>query len=180
MVSEKDYFPKFEAFADFIKSKAKISNHTLWEGYSSNVGVQRASTHVSEQNVSVPNSSVKQIQCCTVCKSTDHYITKCPEFMSMSLAERKGAIMKNRLCYGYLRGGHQSKDCRGKHTCMVCKLKHPSLLHDYNKTQNNDSVNQQTQIKEQASSHNVDICTPNRATTMIVPVLVTLQQGKGY
>ena len=91
----------------------------------------------------------------------------------MSLAERKGAIMKNRLCYGCLRGGHQGKDCRGKHTCMVCKLKHPSLLHDYNKIQNNDSVNQQTQVKEQASSHNVDMCTPNRATTMIVPVLAS-------
>ena len=36
----------------------------------------------------------------------------------------------NYLCFGCLRRGHNSNECKNKATCGICKKHHPTLLHE--------------------------------------------------
>ena len=40
--------------------------------------------------------------------------------------------MKNYLCFGCLRSGHQSIDCKSRDKCDVCERRHPTTLHNPN------------------------------------------------
>ena len=44
-------------------------------------------------------------------------------------ADQLDFLMKQRLCFSCLNGGHQSKDCYKKKPCSHCDEKHASLLH---------------------------------------------------
>ena len=66
------------------------------------------------------------------CKNDKHQLPKCTEFMGQPLNDKRKHVKENRLCYGCLKSGHNAKECRYRHTCDVCKGKHPSCLHDEN------------------------------------------------
>ena len=46
----------------------------------------------------------------------------------MLAADQRGFVMKQRLCFSCLNGGHQSKDCNKK-PCSHCDKKHATVLH---------------------------------------------------
>ena len=75
----------------------------------------------------------------------------------MNLTDRKAAIMRHRLCFGCLSKGHHNSTCRIKHTCNICGLRHPTLLHDYS----NVSLSSSSSISESRA-----------CSTMVVPVRV--------
>ncbi|XP_030843475.1 uncharacterized protein LOC115924777 [Strongylocentrotus purpuratus] len=52
----------------------------------------------------------------------------------MSLSERHDLIKKSALCFGCLKWGHRSRECRHKKQCAVCGRSHPTLLHDFSKS----------------------------------------------
>ena len=63
-----------------------------------------------------------------VCKNR-HDIEECPKFPKMTLPDRKNLMKDKGLCWGCLRWGHRSKECRKK-VCITCNGFHPSSLHD--------------------------------------------------
>lgn len=67
---------------------------------------------------------------CLICKEELHSIAKCPVFAAKPMADKKTFIHQNQLCFGCLRKGHITKDCRTKHICGVCGRRHPTCLHD--------------------------------------------------
>ena len=149
-------FPNFKYFSEFIKKRAKISNHSLWENDdSSSVSSARAKNlQTSANNDSRKGVDIK-VNKCHICEG-NHIIDKCPNFIKMSLVERKQAIMKHRLCFGCLKSGHQNVSCKNKSKCEVCSMRHPTVLHDHNR-QINLSTRSPTKI-----SH----------STMVVPVCI--------
>ena len=131
-------FPNFDTFKDFIVEQAKIANHRLCSGAGASGGSgvsQGARSKGTSMAVNTGSSTQSKPKPCVVCEQP-HCITKCPTFINMTLASRKREIMKHRLCFGCLRPGHQNSECRQKHTCAVCKRKHPTLLHDYSRDGN--------------------------------------------
>ena len=67
---------------------------------------------------------------CSFCEGVDHYLSQCKVFNSKSSAEKSLFVRKSGLCFGCLRRGHTSRTCKNKLTCSVCHLKHPTVLHD--------------------------------------------------
>lgn len=69
---------------------------------------------------------------CTLCKDNNHQLCNCSEFMKRSLDDRRIYVKDYGLCYGCLKPGHRVKECRRRHTCDLCKGRHPNCLHDKN------------------------------------------------
>ena len=48
----------------------------------------------------------------------------------MPLSERRKFAQANALCWGCLKWGPLSKECRGRKIGNICNRRHPTLLHD--------------------------------------------------
>ena len=59
----------------------------------------------------------------------DHYIGKCPHFLSLDVSRRNSEAKKNSLCFNCLSTSHAAKNCTSKIFCRHCNGKHHSLLH---------------------------------------------------
>ena len=69
------------------------------------------------------------------------------------LQTRKNIVIANRLCYSYLKSGHNSKNCRSKFRCKHCSGRHHSSLCEQ-ETCDADSGNQEAsdEITDEASA----------------------------
>lgn len=72
---------------------------------------------------------------CCVCCNKQHYLNGCDDLKAKPHEERLEFVQRNSLCFGCLRKGHSSKDCRRRKVCQVCKGRHPTLLHRDSATQ---------------------------------------------
>ena len=169
-VVEKTDFPSFNDFAEFVKVRAKVSNHPLWDAHhSTSDKVKSLATRGQEGPKEDPKKdqpATKPQNCsyvpvCIICNNDNkHFVNRCPTFQKMSLAERKAAIMKHRLCFGCFSRSHQNSACRNKHTCEVCRMKHPTLLHDHSRS---------------ATTLSSATPSPGINSTMVVPVSISYQ-----
>lgn len=67
---------------------------------------------------------------CTYCKENSHPLYRCDKFQTLTLNERKYFIQENKLCNNCLFIGHETKDCKSRHSCRVCTQRHHSSLHE--------------------------------------------------
>ena len=65
-------------------------------------------------------------------------------------------MKEKNLCYGCLKSGHNSKDCRNRHSCDSCKGRHPTLLHDDDYTKANSGM-ERLYLE---NHHTTLLCTP--------------------
>lgn len=73
-------------------------------------------------------SQSSQIKC-LFCHYTNHTLDKCSQFKSKTQQDKMNFLKEKGVCFGCLRHGHISKDCRSRLECQVCHRKHPSVLH---------------------------------------------------
>ena len=65
---------------------------------------------------------------CLFCRQI-HNLVDCPAFAKIPVRERYDFVMKQRLCFSCLRGGHQSRGCYKKKPCCHCYGSHSSPMH---------------------------------------------------
>lgn len=53
----------------------------------------------------------------------------CSHLKNMTHREKLSILKENRSCFGCLKFGHVSKDCRNPLICDVCSQRHPTLFH---------------------------------------------------
>lgn len=144
-------YPNFSDFVDFVHKEARIACNPVTSytalrdlggthrdtvrdskgKYKGKATTFSTSTATSKNRRSDGNTnSTNTNKYCKFCKASNHYLPNCPKLESKPLKERKDFILEQRLCFGCLRTGHQSRDCPGKHTCKICKKSHPTLLHE--------------------------------------------------
>ena len=84
---------------------------------------------------------------CQYCK-LEHDIGSCESLNQKSSDERLKIIRDNGLCFGCLRTGHVSKQCRQRKTCKKCSHKHPTILHSEDAHYRTDHVNHRVATNE--------------------------------
>ena len=72
----------------------------------------------------------KQQVTCTFCTKTGHQLDLCMKFLEQSTENRLSFVKENKLCFGCLRKGHISSECRRRLVCSTCSKKHPTCLHE--------------------------------------------------
>ncbi len=184
-------YPDLACFTKFLSKEARIACNPIAspllmnfratderspkraKALNTNIQTKSFAQEKQETNGSKPKSP------CSVCKSEAHNITKCPTFAAKSGEDKKAFICENRLCFGCLRKGHMTKDCKRRHTCNTCSRRHPTCLHEDRKQRPVEATtNSSTSTENHASlqTHTVVSHASTQrasATSSIVPVLVS-------
>ncbi|XP_014672734.1 PREDICTED: uncharacterized protein LOC106813180 [Priapulus caudatus] len=131
-------FPPFHIFANFVEEEAEIacypvtSRQGLKDGMSERMKsfpeVRSFPTASKPSYGDMRGAERRQESSCLVCKS-QHSLDKCKTFCQQDIDARKKFIRLKGLCYGCLRGGHMTRNCRQMSTCAVCNERHPTPLH---------------------------------------------------
>jgi len=184
-------YPAFKQFVAFVSKKARAACHPVssihaikglgptssskpnaeGKGTSArSLATDQATTSTKE--LKSQESGQKRSKLCPFCKG-GHYLPDCQEFMQQSMEHRIGFVQQEKRCFGCLRTGHVTKNCRLHHTCQKCKGRHPTALHDDNrKREPSREVSQPSSSKDdavhRAASLNADNGHSN--TTHVVPV----------
>ncbi len=133
-------YPSFALFADFVKTEARILCNPIAAPLLMNTAAEvrvstRAKTFNTRAKINNPNSgkletsNSKPRPPCVVCNDESHGVARCPTFAAKTAEEKRAIIHENHLCFGCLRKGHITKDCKRRHTCNTCGRRHPACLH---------------------------------------------------
>ena len=178
-------YPSFSSFCEFLTEEVVIACNPITSPYMIHTQEKekRERSSVRVLNTQAVNRSSEQQQSprrysslqnsntvwksCTFCKQGDHSIHKCAHFESKSEDEKRQFIVQNQLCFGCLRKGHTSKDCRNRAVCAKCKHAHPTPLHREILLNEIKESEESTTVPKTAVSC---YTTEGSNTSMIVPV----------
>lgn len=109
--------------------------------------------------------------------------------MDKSVEERVKFVQSEKLCFGCLKTGHNSKNCTSRSVCDKCQKPHPTCLHqDREKrdkeqrknSQQQSKTNQETEVSEvqeqvsnQVTSNRVVQQKSKGCTSSVIPVYVS-------
>ena len=177
-------FPPFENFVKFVSAQAKRMNNPIIaqvnsKGLSSQNSQQSSSTSSkSKASLSTSSSSDSKAPSCRHCGGS-HSLQKCDKFTGLSYDDRCSFVRENHLCFGCLRGGHRSSDCRCRNKCDTCGRRHPTLLHNPNwqdtAKKPDKSTSHVTKSEESAVANAVSSkkSFDQEMSSMVVPVWLT-------
>lgn len=155
-LDEGEPYPNFEEFSDFVAEETRIACNPVSSLYAlkhteektgkeqkrvkaSNLAtsakVTQRTSHTAKDSSGSGNPSAQSKKLIEyICCRQTHFIYKCGKFAAMPLDEKKKFIMSNNMCYGCLRVGHVSKNCRRRAICNICKKKKKVIHHHFMKS----------------------------------------------
>ena len=161
---------KANAFSTNVKAHETDKSTTVMKTYT--VAENSSKYSNGSKKVSMSALSANPVTC--LCCGESHSAHKCQKLSSKSVEEKKRFVFENNLCFGCLRRGHNSKDCKNKATCGVCKKPHPTPLHEDRSAAADASSSHATEAEENTSS--LSCCIDKGeggSTSMIVPVWIS-------
>ena len=170
-------FPKFAEFVRFVKREAKIANNpiTSWNAlHKTDSDKRKEKVHFKSKTLTIntkyPSKEDKERpkRRCLYCNSENCNLIKCKKLSSQGIDERHRFVKERQLCFGCLRQGHVSKDCRRRAICQKCSKRHPTLLHDDARSSDRKIQSLEGVPQIAATSHRIEATN----TSMIVPVWV--------
>ena len=144
-VKESNVYPPFSTFVNFVVEEAQVACNPISSLYAVK-GLSRSFSESVRPAVNsreegrgkvhvlatkgVPDSGlVTDRPSCLFCHKVGHSVVSCFAFASKNAEEKKKFVRDNRLCFGCLKIGHISKECRSRQTCDKCLRPHPTCLH---------------------------------------------------
>ena len=130
-------FPTFEVFLKFVVKQAEIACHpvTSFQAIRQQVTTKPtrykpagSSSFATGSSETGNEGRSQNFRSCILCNG-NHALEFCYKFFSKSMTERKDFAEANKLCYGCLKPGHNSKFCRNRLTCKICEKQHPTPFH---------------------------------------------------
>lgn len=157
--------PKVSVFVTNTKESEKSNTVMKPQGV-----IESSIRHANEsKRVSMPFNSSSPVKCMYCSES--HSIHKYQTFTNKTSEEKKRFILEKNLCFGCLKKGHNSKDCRNKATCSICKKHHPTPLHEYRHIDQGTAPRDVVQTEGTSSSLSCSVDKGDGgSTSMIVPV----------
>nr|XP_054775363.1 uncharacterized protein LOC129283739 [Lytechinus pictus] len=163
-------FPPFPVFVNFIVEEAEVASVSVMS-----VQEKKPSSKARTLSTGVQkkDEGSKKKFACLFCKG-QHLLAECTSFASQPMEEKRKFVHKCNLCFGCLKPGHRSKECRYKSTCSRCKKRHPTALHDDNwsskrQSKEDDSLHETEESHSSHASSNKSSSHTSK-TSSIVPV----------
>ncbi|KAL7835411.1 hypothetical protein SRHO_G00277580 [Serrasalmus rhombeus] len=156
--------PKANTFSTNVKTPVSSSSTSKTD--LDEIRLRDTGQRPKKWSTSLQNSYIGKCICC----GENHSIHKCKRLTEMSIEEKKKCIHENKLCFACLRKGHNSKDCRNRAMCGICRKSHPTPLHE----DRFPAESKQSAVEESTSS--LSCCVnggEGGSTSMIVPVWIS-------
>ena len=145
-VKESNIYPHFSRFVNFVVEEAQVACNPISSLYAvkglsrySSESVQpavnskreegRGKVHVLATKGVPDREPVTDRPSCLFCHKVGHSVGSCFSFASKHAEDKKKFVRDNRLCFGCLKIGHISKECRSRQICDKCQRPHPTSLH---------------------------------------------------
>ena len=129
------------------------------------------SAKTTEESSKVPNGNLTPQPKCTFCKKMDHHLDACLKFQTEVLKNRITFVKENRLCFGCLKKGHASRNCRKRLACTTCNKKHPTCLHaDKGTSEKKEDISEDGSVNVPKSTSCTSQGVLSTSTSMIVPL----------
>ncbi|XP_075162729.1 uncharacterized protein LOC142235359 [Haematobia irritans] len=93
------------------------------------LGSKRHKQHGGRQQSMTTMVATGDSRSCFKCSASDHLLHKCPQFLSLSIDQRRSFVRVGNLCFNCLGKGHTANACSSNNRCKTCKRKHHSLTH---------------------------------------------------
>ncbi len=161
-LDESGEYPSFSCFTRFIQKEARIAcnpvaSPLLIKATDDRQPKRTRALHTNTKRNN-PTEKVEKVFStkskppCPICKDEMHGVVKCPTFAAKSLEDKKAFIRENNLCYGFLRKGHNSKDCKMRHSCGICSRRHPTCLHEERENRSVEAKEKQSTSTDKGTS----------------------------
>lgn len=187
-LDKSESYPNLTCFTEFLNKEVRIVCNPITSSFFMNAKdsderpkkARALNTSTQEEDSTqdtqgVSNNKVKTP--CTVCKDETHGIGRCPTFASKTMEDKRAFIHEHHLCFGCLRKGHISKECKRRYTCSTCHRRHPTCLHEERKQKPAEETNNGLASTDNSTtSQGVHVHASTQyvqATASIVPVLVS-------
>ncbi|RXN31349.1 hypothetical protein ROHU_017013 [Labeo rohita] len=158
-------FPDFKYFVKFLNKEARIACNPI-TSLQAIKPVEQERFKQTDQDQSKfqrnRNSSAKTFTTsssertsimCVFCKRHGHTLHKCRKIMERPVEERLKFVQSEKLCFGCLKAGHNSKGCTSRSVCEKCEKYHPTCLHQ---DRVNKGPRQRARINQDQSRVNQD------------------------
>ncbi|XP_036340901.1 uncharacterized protein LOC118750283 [Rhagoletis pomonella] len=127
--SKANAIPSIGEFLQFLDSRCEELELSGRKLSSSSNSSEVGSKAIKQQSRALLTTDTNVSRVCVKCNSTDHTITKCPIFASISLENCRNFINGKSLCFNCLKSGHTSYSCSSKFRCKECHRRHHTLVH---------------------------------------------------
>ena len=159
---EHKLFPDFSCFVQFLNLEARIACNPVTSFSAIQLIAQEAKQKEREYPQSqkpsarafTTSSSEKTSIMCIFCKRQGHTLHTCFKMMERTVEERVKFVQLEKLCFGCLKTGHNSKYCTSRSICDSCGRNHPTCLHQdrwvYNQGERRETERGQTNETKEA------------------------------
>lgn len=163
-------YRRTNAFSTNVKADNSDKSVAVMKTYGT---VESSSSQVNGlKKVSMSALYLNPVTC--LCCGESHFIHNCQMLSNMPVEEKKRVVYENNLCFGCPRKGHNSKDCKNKSTCSICKKAHRTPLHEDCSAAADASFSHAIEAGENTSSLSCCIDRGNGgSTSMIVPMWIS-------
>ncbi|XP_062588283.1 uncharacterized protein LOC134249947 [Saccostrea cucullata] len=133
---------KFKDFVDFVKAEAKKVNDPTY-GFQQ---VRGSSSLQKPKGVSCEVTKLYPTQKCVYCNSVNHTIDRCRKILELNRDDRIVYLRRKGLCFGCLKQGHLSSQCRKRLKCTECSRQHPTILHNEDQRVKNNQLVEEVSV----------------------------------
>ena len=132
-------FSLFASFVEFLFMESELACDPIMSVGAVKALLNKCQSGVHDSYLRGAKATVHSTQSggvwCIHCKLEGHSLVECEKFAHSSYVERFSVIKSDGLCFGCLKSGHSSRFCKNRLQCSTCGGRHPTLLHDPDKSQ---------------------------------------------
>ena len=132
-------FSLFASFVEFLFIESELACDPIMSVGAVKAISNKCQSGVHDSYLGSAKATVHSTQSggvwCIHCKLEGHSLEECEKFADLSYVERFSVIKSHGLCFGCLKSGHSSRFCKNRFQCSTCGGRHPTLLHNPDKSQ---------------------------------------------
>lgn len=190
---EHKMFPDFSHFVKFLNKEARIACNPITslqaikssdQDHKHFIKDKLRRSHTLNAKTLSTSTNEKESMACLFCKKPGHALHTCRKIMEKTVEERVKFVQSEKLCFGCLKSGHNSKSCTSRSVCDKCQKAHPTCLHqdrEKRDKEQNPKTNQETVHVSDPQQQDSKHVTSNRViqqktqgcTSSVIPVYIS-------
>ncbi len=175
---EINQFPSFSQFVKFLTREVKIACNPVTSLQALKLG-EVENPKFQKRFVAktlTTSTSENPVITCIFCQKTGHIVHKCRKLMEKSVSDKIKFVQAEKLCFGCLKPGHFSRNCKSRSVCDMCHKMHPTCLHEEQIKENLKLLQAKSSASEERQRERPPSVQPKEMTTVVTSNRVIIDE----